>query len=109
LERTPADFYININPGDFSPGGVNKQAAAQLLSDLNREVAALHMQGHQAGFLLIFASGPSNAIGQAIDSANTVIQLIRSQDAAVFGQATGEGLWNGQGANNFHFQIFFYA
>jgi hypothetical protein len=109
LERTPADFYINVAPADFNPGAVNEQAAAELLKDINREVAGQHMQGHQAGFVLVFASGPSYGIGQAIASANTVIKLIRSRDPAVFGQVTGEGLWNGQGNNTFHFQIFFYT
>lgn len=109
LERTPADFYIGIAPDDFGSGEANEQADGELLNELNQELATLHMQGRKAGFVLIFASGPSDGISQAIDSADAVIRLIRSQDSAVFGEVTGEGLWNGQGSNNFHFQIFFYA
>lgn len=108
LERRPIDIWVNISPSNFSSQGVSSQAASELLSNLTQQITAQHMSGHKAGFVLVFASGSISATGQAIDSADTVLRLIQSRDGSVFGQASGEGLWNGQG-DNFHFQIFFYA
>ena len=108
LERRPIDIWVNISPSNFSSQGVSSQAASELLSSLRQQIAAQHMSGHRAGFVLLFASGSISATSQAIDSADTVLRLIRSRDGSVFGQASGEGLWNGQG-DDFHFQIFFYA
>ena len=108
LQHRPVDVWVNISPSNFSSQEISSQAASELVINLTEQIAADHMTGYKAGFVLLFASGSINETGQAIDSANAVLRLLRVRDAHVFGQASGEGLWSGQG-DNLHFQIFFYT
>lgn len=109
LQKTPVNIVVDIPPADLADGANNiTQAASQLVSDINQQLIALHLQDRKAGFVLVFASGPVTEISQAIDSANYAIQVLRNRDSATFQGAGGEGLWNGQG-NYLHFQIFFFV
>lgn len=111
LDPTPADFRIFVSPAGFDDPATKAQTASALLSELDQKLRSLHLQSRRAGFVLVFATAPQSADGQALDDANTAIALIKKKYSVTFGQAVGEGLWGGsaQGLDNFHFQIFFYA
>jgi hypothetical protein len=118
LERAPADFWIYVNPAGLSNDAPGSRTASLLIRDFNTELASLHLQGRQAGFVLVFATGQVGAINDALQEANNAIQIIQEHDAATFGHVSGEGLWGGQGSGQegihsgqagFHFQIFFFA
>lgn len=98
----------NITATDITsqPGG--SSLGTQLVSELSAKLAAHHLGGRQAGFVLVYASAPEAEIGQALTSASAALQIIKGNDGKVFADAAGEGLWNGSG-NGFEFQIFFFA
>jgi hypothetical protein len=107
LDLMPVPITVSVPPTEISNQATRPQAITSLIQGLNEQLAAQHLQGRQAGFVLVFASAPESGIGQAIDTAKSVIEIIRSRDAT-FAQASGEGLWSGAG-NYFHFQIFFFV
>jgi hypothetical protein len=106
LERNPYTFYVNVSPADVSDSSTRNAAMTQLLGDLQRQLAAQGLQGQQAGFVLVFAYGPIGGIGQAISTADSVLDAVRVKMTA-FSQVSGLGYWMGSG--NFEFKIFFFA
>lgn len=117
LQRTPADFWIYVDPAGLSDQATRARTTSSLLQAFNSELASLRLQGHRAGFVLAFATAPMEAVNSALQEANSAISIIEKHDAATFGRASGEGLWGGQGSAQaghsgqpgFHFQIFFFA
>jgi hypothetical protein len=111
LEPSPVNVYVSVSPADIDNPATRSQAAAQLLASLNKQLAARHLTGRRAGFVLVFAgsvTGASDPIDEAVHVGTLVIPILRKQDAAIFAAASGEGLWGG--ANDlFQFQIFFFA
>ena len=111
LEPAPVSIVISVSPAAIDDAPTRSRAVTQLLASLNTQLAARHLSGQRAGFVLVFAgsvTGASDPIGEALHVATMVIPVLRKQDASVFAAATGEGLWGG--ANDyFHFQIFFFA
>lgn len=108
LEHKPVNIVVNVLPANLTSGATQGQAAGELLTDITHQLAAQHLQRRRAGFILVFASGSVSDIGQAIESANAAIRILRHRDPANFGAASGEGLWSGEG-DYLHFQIFFFA
>jgi hypothetical protein len=111
LETAPVNINVSVSPAAIDNPATRAQAAARLLSSLNAQLAARHRSGQRAGFVLVFAgsvTGASDPIDEAVHVASLVIPILTKQDAAVFGTATGEGLWGGAD-DLFHFQIFFFA
>jgi hypothetical protein len=111
LEPAPVNIDVSVSPAAIDNPATRAQAAARLLAGLNAQLTAAHRSGQRAGFVLIFAgsvAGASDPIDEAVHVATLVIPILQRQDAAVFGTASGEGLWGG--ANDlFHFQIFFFT
>lgn len=111
LEQNPVNIEVNVSPADVDNPATHAQAVAALLSGLDAQLAAQHRLGEKSGFVLIFATsvaGASDPIGEALNVANSIIPILRKQDAAIFGRTSGEGLWGGSG-DFFHFQIFFFT
>lgn len=71
-----------------------------LLSVLKNDVAG---QG-RAGFVLVFLPGTDPETAQK--AAQALFSALPSQDPAIFGAASGEGLWNGV-VSYVELQIFF--
>jgi hypothetical protein len=118
LERAPADFWIYVDPAGLSGQATRAQTASALLQEFSNKLASLHLRRRQAGFVLVFATGQVAAINAALQEAHAAIKIIQKRYAATFGQASGEGLWGGEGSTRagvhfgqpgFHFQIFFFA
>jgi hypothetical protein len=111
LEPAPVSIDVAVSPSAVDNPATRPQATAQLLTSLNTQLAARHLLGRRAGFVLVFAgsvTGASDPIDEAVHVGTMVITDLRKQDAATFGTASGEGLWGG--ANDlFHFQIFFFT
>jgi hypothetical protein len=111
LEPAPVNIHVSVSPADIENPATRPRAVARLLASLNTQLAARHLDHLRAGFVLVFAgsvAGAGDPIGEAVHVATMVIPILSKQDAAVFGTASGEGLWGG--ANElFHFQIFFFA
>jgi hypothetical protein len=107
LDRTPVSFHINVPPTEFQNQATRRAAKYQLLAGLNRELRRLRLRGRQAGFVLVFASGPQNAIGQAVVTAKSVVKIVRAGNST-FAEATGLGYWSGSG-NYIKFVVFFFA
>jgi hypothetical protein len=111
LEPAPVSVDVAVSPSAVDNPATRPQATAQLLASLNTQLAARHLLGRRAGFILVFAgsvTGASDPIDEAVHVGTLVITNLREQDAATFAAASGEGLWGG--ANDlFHFQIFFFT
>jgi hypothetical protein len=114
LESTPVDFDLPVSPDDLdsSDPDVYDAAKAALLSGVHSELAAKHMLGDRAGFVLVFATsveGSTDPIDEAIKVATSVISMLKYGDPTIFPSGTGgEGLWAGSG-DYVQFQIFFYT
>lgn len=111
LEPAPVNVDVSVSPADIDNPATRSQAVSQLLASLNAQLAARHLAGLRAGFVLVFAgsvTGASDPIDEAVHVGTLVIPILRKQDAAIFGTASGEGLWGGPD-DLFHFQIFFFA
>jgi len=111
LEPAPVNIDVSVPPADIDNPATRSKAAARLLASLNKQLAARHLDGLRAGFVLVFAgsvTGASDPIDEAVHVGTMVIPILRKQDAAIFGTASGEGLWGGADGL-FHFQIFFFA
>jgi hypothetical protein len=111
LEPSPVNIDVSVSPAAIDNPATRSQATVRLLASLNAQLAARHLSGQRAGFVLVFAgsvTGASDPIDEAVRVASMVIPILGKQDAANFGAATGEGLWGGSD-DFFHFQIFFFA
>jgi hypothetical protein len=107
LDRIPVSFDVNVSPAEFQNQVTERTAESQLLNALNQQLAQLHEQGQEAGFVLVFASGPESGIDQAVATANSVVNIVRVKDP-VFSEASGLGYWSGAG-NYFKFVVFFFS
>jgi hypothetical protein len=107
LDRTPVSFLVNVPPAEFQDQATRQTARSQLLSGLDQKLSQLHLQGQQAGFVLVFASGSENEIDQAVATANSIVNIVRAKDST-FSQASGLGYWSGSG-NYFKFVVFFFS
>jgi hypothetical protein len=107
LDRSPVSFVVNVAPASLENPFTRPAAASELIRKVDQELAARHLQGRRAGFVLVFASGPTSAIGLSVQIANSVVRIVRSRDT-VFSGAGGAGYWNGAG-NAVKFKIFFFA
>jgi hypothetical protein len=111
LEPNPVNIKVNVSPADVDNPATRAHAVAALLSGLRGQLAAKHVLGERSGFVLIFATsvaGASDPINEAVKVASSIIPILKTQDAATFGNTSGEGLWGGVG-ESFHFQIFFFT
>lgn len=108
LDRQPVSFRVNVPPAEFQNPATQPAARSRLLTALKRELHKPKLRGQQAGFLLVFASGPVTGINQAIATAKTVVAIVRDKIPA-FSEASGLGYWGGSTANSLKFTIFFFA
>lgn len=92
----PVNFYIPAS-----------SATSGLIAALKHDLVTRHLLGRQAGVLLVFAPGPLSGVSQAINTANSVIGIVRSKVSG-FSGVQGSGYWSGSG-NSFHFKIFFFS
>lgn len=100
-------FMVNVPPAAFQESATRPQAITELISKLNQQLAAGHLQHRKAADVTVFASGPISGINQAISTANYVLHILRERDP-IFANATGQGYWSGSG-NDFEFQIRFFS
>ena len=107
LQRNPVAFTIGVSPTQVEDPATRGAALSQLLRDLGMKLRARGFQSRQAGFVLIFASGPVTGIGQAEAAATTVLKVIRNR-APGFSGTSGQGFWTGSG-DYFQFEVFFFA
>lgn len=111
LEPAPVNIDVPVSPAGIDNTATRSQATRRLLASLNAQLAARHLGTRRAGFVLVFAgsvTGASDPIDEAVHVGSMVIPILRKRDAAIFGTASGEGLWGGSD-DLFHFQIFFFA
>jgi hypothetical protein len=109
LEQNPQNFLVYVSPAEVDDPATRAAALARLLAGLKAELASRHLGG-TAGFVVIFATsvtGNPDPVDEAIKVANSVLPVLKKQDAAVFGSTSGEGFWGGDSGDYFHFQIFF--
>jgi hypothetical protein len=111
LEQNPVNITVPVSPADVDDSATHAHAVAALLSGLHSQLAAQHLLGERSGFVLIFATGTTDQINEAVAVASSVISILKTQDAVMFGKTSGEGLWGGSGTSgsSFHFQIFFFT
>jgi hypothetical protein len=112
LDQNPYNPTIDVSPGAVDNPATRAAALKQLITDLNNWLSGHHLLGRTAGFVIIFATsvtGAGDPVDEAYSVANSVLPVLRKQDAAMFGRTSGEGLWGGSSGNDFHFQIFFFT
>lgn len=103
----PVSFFLNVAPTLLQDPATQSQGDAQVLAALNGSLAQAGLSNRRAGVLLVFASGPSTGINQAISTAQSVIGLVRSRVPG-FAAVAGQGYWNGDG-NGLKFEVFFFS
>lgn len=109
LETSPQYLYItDITATDITSGTKGGPEVSHLIGELESMLRANGWEHRQAGFVFIWADAPESGISAATASAKATLSLVKKYDPAVFGSASGDGGWNGQGSG-FKFEIFFYA
>lgn len=106
LEQAPHTINVDVPPSRIRNSASRAAAETQLLDELEQQLVAQGLQSRQAGFVLVFAYGPVDGIGQAVDTANVVLGILEAKGDQ-FRQASGLGYWTGTG--NLEFKIFFYV
>jgi hypothetical protein len=112
VEQNPQNLIVDVSPVDVDNPATSAAALAALLEGLNAQLASHHLLGDTAGFVVIFATsvtGNSDPVDEAIKVANSVLPVLKKQDAVMFGRTSGEGFWGGNSGDYFHFQIFFFT
>lgn len=112
LDQNPYNPTIDVSPSAVDNPATKAAAVKQLISDLNNWLSGHHLLGRTAGFVIVFATsvtGAGDPVNEAYSVANSVLPVLRKQDAAMFGRTSGEGLWGGSAGDDFHFQIFFFT
>lgn len=113
MEPTPVNAVIKVSPAAVDNPATRAAAVTELLAGLNGWLRDHHLLGRSAGFVVIFATsvaGASDPLGEAIHVAQAIVLPdLKKQDSAMFGRASGEGLWGGGSGNFFHFQVFFFT
>jgi hypothetical protein len=113
LEPTPVNVVVNVSPAAVDNPATRAAAVKELLTGLNGWLRDHQLLGRSAGFVIIFATsvaGASDPLDEAIHVAQTIVlPNLKEQDSAMFGGASGEGLWGGGSGNFFHFQVFFFT
>ena len=107
LARKPVDLTIGVPPGSLADRPTRAGAISELIRKVDHALSARKLTGRQAGFVLVFASGPVTGIGQAVQTANLVVRELRDRDP-VFAGAGGAGYWQGTG-NAISLKIFFFV
>jgi hypothetical protein len=111
LEQTPQNIVVQVSPIAVDNPATRAAALVQLISSLHKQLASLRLTGGTAGFVIIFATSVTDnpdPVDEADKVADSVLPVLKTQDAALFGRASGEGFWGGANGNYFHFQIFFF-
>lgn len=112
VDQNPQNIVVQVSPVDVDNPATRVAALAKLLANLNKQLASLHLTGGKAGFVVIFATSVtdnSDPVDEAIRVADSVLPVLKKQDTALFGHASGEGFWGGANGNYFHLQIFFFT
>jgi hypothetical protein len=112
VEQNPQNIVVKVSPLDVDNPATRAVALVQLLADLHKQLARLHLIDGTAGFVVVFATSVtdnSDPVDEAIKVADSVLPVLKKEDAALFGRASGEGFWGGTNGNYFHFQIFFFT
>jgi hypothetical protein len=100
MQRTPDTIDIDVGATELQQLYANASDDGQLLGALKSKAS-----GHgKAGFVLVFLPGTDPHTAQL--AAQALFGKLPSQDPPVFGESSGEGLWNGD-VNYAEFQIFF--
>jgi hypothetical protein len=100
MKRTPDNIYITPSPAEFQQLDVSPGSDEQLLNSLLSQVRG---KG-KVGFILVFFPGadptPATVAAQAFFAA------LPTEKPAIFGGASGEGLWDGE-VDYVEFQVFY--
>jgi hypothetical protein len=111
LDQNPVNITVDVSPADLDDPATHAQAVAAILASLDKQLAGKELLTDKSGFVLVFATSATDdgsQITEAVQIASSVIPILKSQDAAMFGKTSGEGLWDGPG-DFFYFQIFFFT
>jgi Caspase domain len=103
----PVSFSVNISPAAVQDATTRSSAIGHIMSSLDHQLVAHHLQGRRVGLVQVFVSGPITGIPQSNSVARLVLGGLRRRDP-IFSQAAGQGFWNGTG-DNFLFQIYFFT
>ena len=112
VEQNPQNIVVQISPNDVDNPATRVAALSKLLVALHKQLASQHLTNSTAGFVVIFATSVTDnpdPVDEAIKVANSVLPVLKKQDANLFGRASGEGFWGGANGSYFHFQIFFFT
>jgi hypothetical protein len=109
LEHRPVSLTIEIPPAAFRDPARREQATRALVTRMNQAIRLHGRQGRQVGFLLVLASGSTQAIDLAMKTADRIVAILRQRDPAIFGRSSGFGYWAGSRSDHLEFQLFFFA
>jgi hypothetical protein len=108
LQPTPVVFKVPINPAEFLPDHPSEAAIDTLLSLVGQDLRIGDPSGQRAGFVLVYAYGPSSSdAGPAYEEAQHVQAILTQRDSAVFGKAAGDAGWHDSGAP-IELEVFFF-
>ena len=104
----PVSVNVAVSSTDVMNPATNPSAMRAIISQLNARLAEIGRNNEKAAFVLVYATGSTADIANAIQSANIVLEKLRLQDP-IFSHASGEGLWAGApAASFFEFEIYFF-
>ncbi|WP_432967412.1 hypothetical protein [Dactylosporangium sp. CA-233914] len=103
----PVEFRVDVTPASLRSRSQAASARGDVLTKVRAELAGRGLTGKQAGFVEVFASGSKDEIDACVQSAEIVLEALRSEEPATFGRAAGDAYWGGRG-DDLSFKIFFY-
>ncbi|WP_433380832.1 hypothetical protein ACQPZX_16010 [Actinoplanes sp. CA-142083] len=103
----PVEFRVAVKPSDLRSPRRSAAAEREVLTAVRNELAKRGLSGKRAGFVEVFAAGPTDDIRTSLDTAEAVLRNLQRREPAMFGKASGDGYWGGTG-DDLNFKIFFY-
>jgi len=103
----PASFNVGVSPAAVLSPATRSQAISLIISRLDRQLAARHLQGRKIGLVQLLTPGTISGIVQSQSAARLVLGSLRQHDP-LFARATCQSFWIGSG-DYFIFHIYFSA
>jgi hypothetical protein len=101
----PASFNVGVSPAAVLSPATRSQAIRQIISRLDRQLAARHLQDRKIGLVQLLTPGSISGIVRSESAAHLVLNDLLRRDA-IFADAASQTFWVGSG-NYFIFHIYF--
>jgi hypothetical protein len=101
----PISFTVDISPAAVLDAATRSRAISHIISSIDQQLTARHLQFRKVGLVQVFASGAITGIARSEGAARLVLKNIR-QHSWIFAAAAGQSFWTGT-SGYFTFHIYF--